>query len=263
VGSGKSTLLSAIAGEISEVSRTITFQGSFVYVLQAAWIFSGTIRENILFVQPYDEPKYSRVIEACALTEDVQWFPNYDQTVVGERGEILSGGQKARVSLARAVYADADLYLLDDPLSVVDFKVGQHIFETCINDLLGDKTQVLASHQEQHMKEADQVIVMYKGRVLEKGSFTELREKGILNTTVDPLYQTIGKDSNFTRSFAWEIEQKNKGVDGCETMVRFIHYPMKLGVWKYHKKIVPSEWFHGSFIGTTLEAEYIGQQFVQ
>ena len=217
VGSGKSTLLSAIAGEISDVSGTITFSGTLVYVPQTPWIFSGTIRENILFGLPYDEPKYNRVIEACALTEDIQRFPDYDQTVVGERGEVLSGGQKARVSLARAVYADADLYLLDDPLSAVDFKVGQHIFETSIKDLLGDKIRVLTSHQEQHMKEADQVIVLYKGRVLEKGGFTELQAKGILNTTVDPLYQTVANDGEITNKVAREIEQKNKGADRCET----------------------------------------------
>ena len=218
VGSGKSTLLSAIAGEISDVSGTITFPGTVVYVPQTPWIFSGTIRENILFGQPYDQQKYTRVIKACALTEDIQRFPDYDQTVVGERGEVLSGGQKARVSLARAVYADADLYLLDDPLSAVDFKVGQHIFKTCINDLLGDKTRVLTSHQEQHMKEADQVIVLYKGRVLEKGNFTELQEKGILNTTVDPLYQRVGNDGELNNNVDRDIEQKNKGVEGREIM---------------------------------------------
>ena len=218
VGSGKSTLLSAIAGEISDVSGTITFPGTVVYVPQTPWIFSGTLRENILFGQPYDEPKYTRVIEACALTEDIQRFPDYDQTVVGERGEVLSGGQKARVSLARAVYADADLYLLDDPLSAVDFKVGQHIFKTCINDLLDDKTRVLTSHQEQHLKGADQVIVLYKGRVLEKGNFTELQEKGILNTTVDPLYQRVGNDGELNNNVDRDIEQKNRGVEGREIM---------------------------------------------
>ena len=218
VGSGKSTLLSAIAGEISNVSGTVKLPGTLVYVPQTPWIFSGTIRENILFGQPYDEPKYKRVIEACALREDIQRFPDYDLTVVGERGEVLSGGQKARVGLARAVYADADLYLLDDPLSAVDFKVGQHIFETCIKDLLGDKMRVLTSHQEQHMKEADQVIVLYKGRVLEKGSFTKLQEKGILNTTVDPLFQTVGNDGELTKNVDREIEQKSKGVDGRETI---------------------------------------------
>ena len=219
VGSGKSTLLSAIAGEITDISGKITFQGSFAYLPQTAWVFSGTIRENILFGQPHDEQKYTRVIEACALTEDIQRFPDYDQTVVGERGEVLSGGQKARVSLARAVYADADLYLLDDPLSAVDVNVGLRIFETCINQLLGYKTRVLTSHQEQHMKEADQVIVLHKGRVLEKGSFTELQEKGILKTAVDPLYRTAGKDGEPTKSVAREIEQKNEDDNGSETMV--------------------------------------------
>ena len=215
VGSGKSTLLSAIAGEISDVSGKIAFPGTLVYVPQTAWIFSGTIRQNILFGEQYDEEKYNRVIEACALKEDIQRFPDYDQTVVGERGEVLSGGQKARVGLARVVYTDADLYLLDDPLSAVDFKVGQHIFKSCITNLLGDKSRVLISHQEQHMKEADQVIVLYKGRVLEKGSFIVLQEKGILSTTVDPLYRTVGKDGELTK----EIERKNEGGDGCETMV--------------------------------------------
>ena len=236
VGSGKSILLSAIAGEISQVSGTITFPGSFVYVPQTPWIFSGTIRENILFGQPHDETKYTRVIEACALTKDIQRFPDYDQTVVGERGEVLSGGQQARVSLARAVYADADLYLLDDPLSAVDFKVGQHIFKTCINDLLGEKIRVLTSHQENHMKEADQVIVLYKGRVLEKGSFIELQEKGILNTTVDRLYQTVQRDSNHTESFSREIEQTNRG-DGFEAMVPLLDDPMSLEISQEDRSI--------------------------
>ena len=198
VGSGKSTLLSAIAGEMADISGAITFQGTIVYVPQIAWVFSGTVRENILFGQPYDEHIYTRVIEACALTDDIQQFPNGDQTIVGERGVVLSGGQRARVSLARAVYVDADLYLLDDPLSAVDFKVGQHIMQKCIKALLGDKTRVLTSHREQHMKDADQVIVLYKGRVLGKGTFTELQGKGILNTTVDPLYNKalMGNKSN-------------------------------------------------------------------
>ena len=199
VGSGKSTLLSAIAGEMSDVSGAISRQGIFVYVPQIAWVFSGTLRENILFGESYDDPRYTRIIEACALTEDFQRFPNGDQTVVGERGAVLSGGQRARVSLARAVYVDADLYLLDDPLSAVDFKVGRHIFEKCIKGLLGEKTRLLTSHQEQHMKDADQVIVLHKGRVLGKGTFAKLQRKSILNTTIDPLYKnalTVNKSNN-------------------------------------------------------------------
>ena len=187
VGSGKSTLLSAIAGEIPDQNWAITYNGTVVYVPQIPWIFSGTIRENVLFGEQYEEAKYNRVIEACALTQDVEKFPDCDQTIVGERGVVLSGGQRARVSLARAVYAEGELYLLDDPLSAVDFKVAQHIYRECIKGLLGQKTRLITSHQERVMREADDVIPLYKGRMMGKGSFTELKDSGILNTTVESI----------------------------------------------------------------------------
>ena len=193
VGSGKSTLLSAIAGEVPDQNGAITFKGTVVYVPQIAWIFSGTIRENILFGEQYDEDKYNRVIEACALTQDIQKFPDCDQTIVGERGVVLSGGQRARVSLARAVYAEGELYLLDDPLSAVDSKVADHIFRECIKGLLGKKTRLITSHQERIMRDADNVIVLFKGRVLSQGNFTELNESGSLNKTVDPIYEKANK----------------------------------------------------------------------
>ena len=193
VGSGKSTLLSAIAGEVPDQNGAITFKGTVVYVPQIAWIFSGTIRENILFGEQYEEDKYNRVIEACALTQDIEKFPDCDQTMVGERGVVLSGGQRARVSLARAVYAEGELYLLDDPLSAVDSKVADHIFRECIKGLLGKKTRLMTSHQERIMRDADNVIVLFKGRVLSQGNFTELNESGSLNKTVDPIYEKANK----------------------------------------------------------------------
>ena len=217
VGSGKSTLLSAIAGEISNTSGTIDYQGSVIYLPQTAWVFSGTIKENILFGQPNEESKYERIIDVCALKEDFQRLPDGDQTVVGERGEVLSGGQQARVSLARAVYAEGDIYLLDDPLSAVDFKVGQHIFNKCIKDLLGDKIVLFASHQQQHMENADQVIVLYKGRVLDKGRFTELHDKGVISSTIDPLYKAALKDkTDSPEPFGWEDKEEDDDAEKCQ-----------------------------------------------
>ena len=184
----------ANAGEISNTTGMIDYQSSVIYLPHTAWVFSGTMIENILFGHLYEESKYGRIIDVCALKEDFQRLPDGDQTVVGERGEVLSGGQQARVSLARAVYAEGDIYLLDDPLSAVDFKVGQHIFNKCIKDLLGDKIVLFASHQQQHMENADEVIVLHKGRVLDKGRFTELRDKGVISSIVDPLHKAALKD---------------------------------------------------------------------
>ena len=222
VGSGKSTLLSAIAGEVSYTTGTVTCQGSLVYVPQIAWVFSGTIRENILFGQPYNENKYNSVLNSCALMKDIQQFPDSDQTVVGECGGVLSGGQRARVSLARAVYVDADIYLLDDPLSAVDFKVGQHIFRHCIKGLLGDKTRVLICHEEQYMKEADNIVVLDKGLVLGKGRFIELQEKNILSTTADTLCKTVLKRSQSHGSVEEKGEKSyfayGRGVDEARSL---------------------------------------------
>ena len=211
VGSGKSTLLSAIAGELSNVSGTISFGGTFVYVPQKAWIFSGTIRENILFGQPYDEIRYARTTEVCALVEDIGRFPNGDQTFVGERGATLSGGQRARISLARAIYLDVDLYLLDDPLSAVDLKVGQHIMKNCIKGLLGNKTRLIAAHQEEHLKEADQVIVLYRGKLLGKGKFSELQERCILNESTGTQFNNDPKE---LKSDSGNIDKSKKGEEG-------------------------------------------------
>ena len=134
--------------------------GKVAYAPQEPWIFSGSLRQNILCGLNYDVKRYNTVIEACALERDFSLFPNGDFTLVGERGVSISGGQKARVSLARALYTDADIYLLDDPLSAVDAHVSRHLFDKAINSFLRDKTRVLVTHQLQYLKDVDQILVL-------------------------------------------------------------------------------------------------------
>ena len=179
VGCGKSSLLLSFLDELPPTKGEVIHKGKVVYVPQTAWVFTGTLRENILFNQPFDEEKYQRTIEACDLNSDISRLPNGDNTVLGERGCSLSGGQRARVNLARAVYFDADIYLLDDPLSAVDAKVGKHIFEKCISGVLSNKIRILVTHQLQYLKNADYIVILDKGTIVKEGEYSEMKESGM------------------------------------------------------------------------------------
>ncbi|XP_069389413.1 ATP-binding cassette sub-family C member 4 isoform X1 [Paralichthys olivaceus] len=179
VGAGKSSLLSAILGELSQESGVVKVKGSLTYTSQQPWILPGTIRSNILFGKELNPKKYDRVLRACALKRDMDLLPGGDLAMVGDRGANLSGGQKARVSLARAVYQDADIYLLDDPLSAVDAEVGRHLFEECICGLLRKKPRVLVTHQLQYLKAADHIVVLKEGQMVAQGTYSELQSFGL------------------------------------------------------------------------------------
>lgn len=163
VGAGKSSLISAILGELELSEGNIAVRRGLSYAAQEAWVFGSTVRQNIIFGQPYDRQRYQKVVKACALLSDFTQFPQGDQTIVGERGRSLSGGQKARISLARAVYRQADLYILDDPLSAVDTHVVKHLFEECLVKYLSGKTILLATHQLQYVKDVDGIILLEHG----------------------------------------------------------------------------------------------------
>uniref|UniRef100_A0A8C9R4B6 Multidrug resistance-associated protein 4 n=1 Tax=Scleropages formosus TaxID=113540 RepID=A0A8C9R4B6_SCLFO len=179
VGAGKSSLLSSILGELPQEKGVVKVKGNLTYVCQQPWVFPGTIRSNILFGKELNQQKYERVLKACALKRDMELLPDGDLTVIGDRGATLSGGQKARVNLARAVYQDADIYLLDDPLSAVDAEVGRHLFEQCICGLLRKKPRILVTHQLQYLKAAHQILVLKEGQAVAQGTYTELQRSGL------------------------------------------------------------------------------------
>uniref|UniRef100_A0A3P8P779 ABC-type glutathione-S-conjugate transporter n=1 Tax=Astatotilapia calliptera TaxID=8154 RepID=A0A3P8P779_ASTCA len=180
VGSGKSSLMSALLGEMHSTKGFINIGGSLAFVPQQAWIQNATLKDNILFGSPHEEENFKKVIEACALAPDLELLPGGDLTEIGEKGINLSGGQKQRVSLARAVYSQADIYLLDDPLSAVDSHVGKHLFENVIgpNGLLKDKTRILVTHGISFLPYVDEIVVLENGVISEVGSYENLRASG-------------------------------------------------------------------------------------
>ncbi|KAM5180099.1 ATP-binding cassette sub-family C member 4 isoform 1-T1 [Mantella aurantiaca] len=179
VGAGKSSLLSAVLGELPKEKGFVDIRGRIAYVSQQPWVFSGTVRSNILFGKEYIQEKYERVLRVCALKKDMLQLDDGDLTMIGDRGVTLSGGQKARVNLARAVYQDADIYLLDDPLSAVDAEVGRHLFDKCICHALRKKLCILVTHQLQYLSAAKQILILKEGQTVGKGTFPELLKSGI------------------------------------------------------------------------------------
>jgi ABC-type multidrug transport system fused ATPase/permease subunit len=175
VGSGKSSVLLSVLGDLVCVLGEVSVKGRVAYVGQRPFIQNSTLKDNILFGRAYDEAKYLKTLEMCALLPDLEVLPAGDQTEIGERGINLSGGQKARVGLARAVYADAEVVLLDDPLAAVDAHVGQHLFEHCITPLVqAQKCVVLVTNALQFIRDANDIIVLDNGAIIEHGNFSQL-----------------------------------------------------------------------------------------
>ncbi|KAI9598979.1 hypothetical protein BDF19DRAFT_419287 [Syncephalis fuscata] len=179
VGAGKSSTILAIMGQLRKSEGIMHLHGSIAYVPSEPWLVSSTLKENIVFGMPYDEHKYRAVIRACALTRDIKSLSRGDDTAIGERGANLTLAQRHRVSIARAVYSDASILLMDDPLSTMDAQIGKHIFNECITGYLKDKAVILVTNQLQLLEKCDQIIVMSDGQSIEQGSFEELIAKDL------------------------------------------------------------------------------------
>ncbi|KAI1287112.1 ATP-binding cassette sub-family C member 3 [Halotydeus destructor] len=200
VGSGKSSLVSALLGEMEKIRGKVNVSGRVAYVPQQAWIQNATVKNNIVFTGAADTAKYEDVLNGCALRDDLKILGAGDQTEIGEKGINLSGGQKQRVSLARAVYADCDVYLLDDPLSAVDSHVGKHIFDQVIGPkgMLKNTTRILVTHKVALMPHVDEIIVMKDGLISEQGSYLQLlQQKGAFaEFLVEYLAEQDGEDDD-------------------------------------------------------------------
>ncbi|XP_053191606.1 ATP-binding cassette sub-family C member 10 isoform X2 [Scomber japonicus] len=208
VGCGKSSLLAALTGELNRLSGVVYVadrECGFGLAAQEPWIQHASVRDNILFGKDYDPSFYQAVIDACALSDDLNVLPNGDRTKVGENGVTLSGGQKARVALARAVYMDKDIYLLDDPLAAVDSDVAEHLMQKCIVELLRGKTRVLCTHRVEFVDKADSVILMENGTIVKMGSPAEIL----------PLVEAVPKkrknDQNTKEKEGVEQEEEESG----------------------------------------------------
>ncbi|GAU27415.1 hypothetical protein TSUD_356510 [Trifolium subterraneum] len=209
VGAGKSSLLYAILGEILKISGTVNVGGTLAYVSQSSWIQSGTVQDNILFGKPMDKTRYEKAIKACDLDKDINDFSHGDLTEIGQRGINLSGGQKQRIQLARAVYKDADIYLLDDPFSAVDAHTASILFNDCVMTSLREKTVVIVTHQLEFLSEVDNILVMEGGKVIQSGSYENLLIAG----TAFELLVSARKDT------ITELNQDNENKRGSENEV--------------------------------------------
>ncbi|XP_049667223.1 ATP-binding cassette sub-family C member 2 isoform X2 [Accipiter gentilis] len=221
VGSGKSSLVSAMLGEMENIKGHVNIQGSLAYVPQQAWIQNATLKDNILFGSELDEARYQQVIKACALLPDLELLPAGDQTEIGEKGINLSGGQKQRVSLARAVYSNADIYVLDDPLSAVDAHVGKYLFEHVLGPkgLLQKKTRILVTHSISFLPQVDNIVVLVAGVVSEHGSYsTLLANRGAFAQFLN-LYGSQEEDASEKNTtavaLAGDEEQGDEDIEPC------------------------------------------------
>lgn len=210
VGSGKSSFLSLLAGVLKCSSGSVQIQRSVAYVENEPWLVPGAVKENITLGRELDEELYEKVLDMCSLRADLEQFPAGDKTLVGDKGSTLSGGQKARLALARAVYQDKDVYLLDDPLSAVDANVSAHIFNRCILEGLRGKTRILVTNQHSLLPQADIILVFRNGTLVREGDYEDIaidmQASPVSAKAVQPSDSDEKEVGNFVGQIAEETE---------------------------------------------------------
>lgn len=225
VGSGKSSLLSSLLGEmvyvnsdtlnelkfmpmdnsllstliqksLSDNNGVIKVNGSLSYVQQVPWIQNQTIRDNILFGNAMNKAHYKRTIKICQLESDFELLPAGDKTQIGERGINLSGGQKARISLARAVYANKDIILMDDPISALDSNVKRLVFDQVFMQEMKNKTRILVTHAVDFIEEVDRIVIMENGSIKYIGTYEEIKHSEEIQHIIKRLAKSTNDSSD-------------------------------------------------------------------
>ena len=254
VGSGKSSLIQAILNNMiiqNSNNTKIIVNGKISYVGQEAWIQNNTVQNNILFYQPYNAEKYQKILNLCELNQDLNSLSGGDLTEIGEKGVNLSGGQKARISLARAMYCDNDIYIMDDPISALDAHVGKNIMHNCIIGYLKGKTRILATHALQYTSFADRIYYMEKGEIKWEGTYQELVEQKFYSEFAEKIKSKIKeekeseKDTNLTNDKTKKIFQ-NKEISLNKGTIQRITKDEGKEVGKINKKVFIS---YFSYIG--------------
>ncbi|KAF9067926.1 multidrug resistance-associated ABC transporter [Rhodocollybia butyracea] len=250
VGSGKSSILHALIGEMRRTRGEVVFGGTVSYCPQTPWIRNATLKENILFGLEDEDKKFKEVIRACSLEHDLELLPHGEYTEIGEKGINLSGGQKARVSLARAAYSDSDVVLLDDPLSALDAYVGVSILTNCIlSGPLADKTRVLVTHALHVLDKTDYILVVDQGEIKERGTFqTLMSANGLFSHLMDEygnleaeaqakeketkkeeFATSVGKADNSENAALMQKEERNTGAVTFQTYAKYLMFAG--GLW--------------------------------
>ena len=250
VGCGKTTLLNSLIDETTTISGTKSAPASISITTQEPWIFGGSIQQNILMHYEMDEKRYNEVINAACLMTDLENFEDGDQTIVGEKGVTLSGGQRARVSLARCLYADADLYILDDPLAAVDQNVANRIFERAVEKFLNDKMVILITHQHQFLVNADKILYIEDGKQVICGSYDEIMalDTKFIGTLLHKSKEEETKvaDNNLKLQTVEQVKEQKKE----QTSVRVLRNLLKNKFFEIYRLVYMLSLFSDQFLST-------------
>lgn len=247
IGSGKSSLLAALLGEMNKIRGAYSVNGRVSYVAQQAWIQNLTVKDNILFGSGFDSQLYKETVDACALRSDLEILPSGDETEIGENGVNLSGGQKQRIGLARAAYCNADIVLMDDPLSAVDAHVAKHIFENLIGPkgLLSGRTRILVTNNLGFLHKVDRILLFSDGEIVDNGSLEELQQRK--NKFFAEMSQFVGKDNESEQEVQMKeavkqvkkstsngkLIEKEKSAEGRVSVKHYWFYIKAMNPWLF------------------------------